>query len=293
MTAETRAKIGNSRRGLKHSPESYLKRGAAISAAKKGKPLNDRQLRAIQATGRNRKGVKLSDETRSKMSASRTGRVFSPETREKIGASNRGQKRTPEQRAAMSVSHSGKLTPEGRAKSAEKKRQWWANLSTDDRAVFTEKRRRGAVKFYAALSPEEKRRRCAPRIQAGAAASKAMWARLTPEEKAAKLEPVWRASFIANPSSIERTVGALLDALGVTYLPQHPIGKRFVVDFFVPARSLVIECDGSYWHSLPGRPEKDAKRDEWLRAHGYAILRLAEADIKAGRVLSSLSRVVA
>lgn len=50
---------------------------------------------------------------------------------------------------------------------------------------------------------------------------------------------------------------------------QAPIGS-YVADFFCPALKLVLELDGGV-HAL--REEADARRDAWLKASGYTVLR--------------------
>lgn len=96
-----------------------------------------------------------------------------------------------------------------------------------------------------------------------------------------------KASRQVKISRAERIVHALLDLLDVKYLVGHRIG-RYVADIFIPDKSLVVECDGLYWHTLPGRAEKDVRRDAYMRALGYSILRLPEQDIKKGQVESRL-----
>jgi len=82
---------------------------------------------------------------------------------------------------------------------------------------------------------------------------------------------------------IELAVRDALTAAGVAFLFQHPI-NRWMVDFFLPEKNLILECDGDYWHSLPGRKERDEKRDQDLAALGYRVVHLPEHRIKAGAV---------
>ena len=51
------------------------------------------------------------------------------------------------------------------------------------------------------------------------------------------------------------------------------------VDFYVPKYNIVIECDGAYWHGLPGAKERDERRDKFLLGVGINVLRLPEENI--------------
>ena len=61
--------------------------------------------------------------------------------------------------------------------------------------------------------------------------------------------------------------------MGLKVRRQVPIGP-FIVDFYCPDHSLIIEADGSG----PGSP-RDAQRDAWLAAKGFHVLRLWNTDI--------------
>ena len=55
---------------------------------------------------------------------------------------------------------------------------------------------------------------------------------------------------------------------GYKFRRQHPFGK-YVVDFVNLENKIVVELDGGQHALNPG----DKKRDEWLRAEGYIVLR--------------------
>lgn len=55
------------------------------------------------------------------------------------------------------------------------------------------------------------------------------------------------------------------------------------VDFFVSAIKVCLYCDGDYWHSLEGMPEKDARITEALEQLGYTVIRVSGTDIHAGQ----------
>ncbi len=60
---------------------------------------------------------------------------------------------------------------------------------------------------------------------------------------------------------------------------QHPIGP-YVLDFYCPAAHLAVEVDG-YVHGTGDIPERDERRDTWLKAQGISVLRIAASDVMA------------
>ena len=56
---------------------------------------------------------------------------------------------------------------------------------------------------------------------------------------------------------------------------QHPIG-RYIADFAVPARKLVIEIDGGQHAEAV---DQDATRARALHAHGYRVIRFWNNDV--------------
>jgi very-short-patch-repair endonuclease len=81
-------------------------------------------------------------------------------------------------------------------------------------------------------------------------------------------------------SSIERLMAQAFAELGLTPVPQYPI-DRVSVDFAFPEAKLAVECDGSYWHNLPGKHASDNRKNWFLRNLGWHVIRLTEPDIKA------------
>ena len=51
------------------------------------------------------------------------------------------------------------------------------------------------------------------------------------------------------------------------------------MDFLIPNKNLVIECDGDYWHNRLCVQEKDKIRDNTLTQNGYTVIRLWEHEI--------------
>ena len=60
---------------------------------------------------------------------------------------------------------------------------------------------------------------------------------------------------------------------------QHPVGP-FILDFYCAAARLAVEIDGEC-HAFGDRPERDARRESWLRREGIEIVRLAAREVMA------------
>jgi G:T-mismatch repair DNA endonuclease (very short patch repair protein) len=99
---------------------------------------------------------------------------------------------------------------------------------------------------------------------------------------------------------LEAKLAKLLDAAGVTYRWQFPLG-RYVYDFLLPRR-LLVEVHGTYWHADPrsyeGRTLTPDQRRNRLHdldkkfsaaAHGYRLRIVWEADLnRRGVTLADL-----
>lgn len=83
----------------------------------------------------------------------------------------------------------------------------------------------------------------------------------------------YRAS--GRETGIERAVRLQLEAHGLRFLQEAQIGA-WVVDFLVEGH-LVIEADGSYWHSK--RPAVDQRKTLDLEERDYEVWRLTESEI--------------
>jgi very-short-patch-repair endonuclease len=69
---------------------------------------------------------------------------------------------------------------------------------------------------------------------------------------------------------------------------QHPIGP-FIVDFFCKEARFIIEADGAPHYP---KPLRDRRRDAWLMAAGFVVLRLPNHEIlrHPDRVLDQIRR---
>lgn len=90
-------------------------------------------------------------------------------------------------------------------------------------------------------------------------------------------------------TSIEKIVKDYLTKHNIDFDQEVCFGK-YHADFQLKGTNILIECDGSYWHSIPGAKEKDIKKDKVLKAKGYEVYRLSEEEIKAsnGECLSKV-----
>lgn len=201
----------------------------------------------------------------------------------------------------LSLEHRAKVGyPKGRPASTERKakvsaaltghsryqnKEWRSKISSALKGRSPSVNTINALKAYhASLSPEQKSEAARRRVIA-------RWKTRTPEQIKEELKKPQQASQKANPSSLERIVSAILDGLKIDYSAQQFIGP-FMVDFYIPSLKLVIECDGTYWHGLPGRKEEDRTRDAKLASWGYKVLRLSEKEIKSGHAERILLKVV-
>lgn len=91
------------------------------------------------------------------------------------------------------------------------------------------------------------------------------------------------------PTNIERIVYTELGLREIAFVPQYEIGGKFHVDAFLPDHNLIVECDGEYWHSLPGNVARDRSKDAYMEACGYKVLRLPEHEILSGAFRKRLS----
>lgn len=79
-------------------------------------------------------------------------------------------------------------------------------------------------------------------------------------------------------SSLELIVRQQLEKLKEPFQQEMKIGK-FRMDFYLPKRNLVIECDGEYWHMIKKIKLRDQRKNKLLAKLGYNILRLSGQNI--------------
>jgi very-short-patch-repair endonuclease len=84
----------------------------------------------------------------------------------------------------------------------------------------------------------------------------------------------------ANTTPHERILWRALNELpvdGTHFRRQAPIGP-YVVDFFCPAKHLIIELDGGH-HNEDETAKRDRDRQVWLEQEGYRVVRFWNSEI--------------
>lgn len=61
---------------------------------------------------------------------------------------------------------------------------------------------------------------------------------------------------------------------------QFYIKDVVIVDFYIPKVNLILEADSVYYHTKPGRQERDKIRAEKMKALGYKVLRFWDYELK-------------
>jgi very-short-patch-repair endonuclease len=64
---------------------------------------------------------------------------------------------------------------------------------------------------------------------------------------------------------------------GLKFRRQHPL-DRCTGDFYCAAAKLVVELDGIS-HEMGENPERDRRRDAWLRGEGLRVIRFNADDV--------------
>ena len=64
---------------------------------------------------------------------------------------------------------------------------------------------------------------------------------------------------------------------GTHFRRQAPIGP-YVVDFFCPAKRLIVELDGGH-HNEDETARRDQERQLWLEREGYRVIRFWNSEI--------------
>jgi len=84
-------------------------------------------------------------------------------------------------------------------------------------------------------------------------------------------------------SSLEIIIENLLSKYGFKFKPYFSLKENKKIrfyDFKLLNTDVLIECDGTYWHSLPDRIKNDKYKNLLAKNNGYNIIRFKEVDIR-------------
>src|SRR5260221_505562 len=175
-----------------------------------------------------------SPEAIAKLSATQKARLANPEIRKAMSEATKRSLANPEVKQQRDkAAKEGLNRPEVKARrSAQMKKVW---EETDIRERVSEAVKEAMVEVNA--RPEYKQNwENAMKIT-----------RATPEYREAHAKGLSKVHRYRGRTSIEVIIASLLTSLEVEYEDQKHIG-RYSVDFYIPSKNLVIECDGTYWH---------------------------------------------
>jgi very-short-patch-repair endonuclease len=190
-------------------------------------------------------GFHHSKATRRKMSLSSKGRVFTDEHRQHLHESHIGAERTDVWRKAVSRALRGK-------------KQSTQHIEARSKALTG----RVLSKAHCQVISELKK----------------AWWKDTPKERK---ETVRRKMMMKwhKVSSLELLVRVELMEHEIKFFAHRYIAGYFP-DLYIPSLNLIIEVDGTYWHSTPEARKRDRLKDKAYRKSGYNVARIKECDIK-------------
>lgn len=215
-----------------------------------------------------KKGSKLTEEHKKKISDANKGRILSEEHKRKIRISR----------------HKGiPLSKETKRKISIASKKHWSNPECRRKHVEADntperKNKLSGINHYnyGKHRTEETKRKIS--------VAKKVTDKMTKGERLIYMLPAIRASQRANPSSIERIICKVLDEVGIKYKTQIPFHcGRFIADIFIPSKNLILECNGEYWHNykiFPKRKKRDESFEEYAKNKGYRLVWLWESEIR-------------
>ena len=80
-------------------------------------------------------------------------------------------------------------------------------------------------------------------------------------------------------TDIEEIMKNCLIKNNIEFVKQYPIRCKYgyIVDFFIPEKNLIVECDGEHWHKEGN--SHDRKRDGYLNNRGFKMIRFRGQEI--------------
>lgn len=99
----------------------------------------------------------------------------------------------------------------------------------------------------------------------------------------------WSTRKKCEPSYAEKYTIGILDQLNINHEREMKVGKWFI-DFADSKRKLALEIDGKQ-HNYPERRASDQKKDSYLKANGWKVLRIPWRKIDNGFRIELLCRL--
>jgi|688.fasta_scaffold565584_2 very-short-patch-repair endonuclease len=96
--------------------------------------------------------------------------------------------------------------------------------------------------------------------------------------------------LIKNETKLEKEFQIILNSLGISYIFQYTV-NGYNYDFYIPAKNILIEVDGDWWHCNPNlgiEPiyesqkhtiEHDLTKNKIALDNGYTLIRFWEHDV--------------
>lgn len=80
-------------------------------------------------------------------------------------------------------------------------------------------------------------------------------------------------------TSIELKIKEVLEENNIQYEHPFKFNDKFLCDFAIVDKKIIVECDGDYWHNREDIKKRDRSKNAYIRKCGWEILRFWEKDI--------------
>jgi len=187
--------------------------------------------------------------------------------------------RTPEIRERMRQAHLGKgigrkpfLGHRHSAETIERNRQ--AHLGRRLSPETRERQRQANLGRKFSPEAREKMRR------AKVGNKYSLGRRLSPESIEKLRQARLRQSFPTKMTAIERLLRDEFRKRRLKFEMHKTMFGRFQPDFVFESARLVVQADGDYWHTLPGRIEADHAFNKAATSEGWNVWRFGEREIR-------------